>query len=418
MDTHEVLAKLIYPKLSAQAVFSDLENLKDTGKGISADCPACGSKQHFFCYHDGHFGKCKAGNKCGKSVSWWEHTKVRYGLDKNRDVLLKLAELAGVTLPDQKKEVLAAIASVEETRALVVDIGRKGVTTMPSKFAEYMESRGFEMETLKKANILYMNRESMIKTLYAKGVTKEFLKESGIISAKFGEDYRLLLPHYDEIGKSIVGFIGRLNPGLVPVDGKMPKYKNHTGLNLDVPFCFHQANEQGNHKMLVVEGPLDALLINHKCDIKGTAAIALCGHTPNERALALINGAIPPVVVLALDDDKAGRSGILSLIGKIRKRVFIANEFAGYKDPGELIAAEGAIRFKEVLLSAVPLPVWWFKHHFNSIRELGPSGRVDVIASVAPIYNSLPNDDKQVFLEEARFATLLHEDVIKDVVGR
>lgn len=418
MDTREVLEKLIYPKLSAQVVFSDLENLKDTGKGISADCPACGSKQHFFCYHDKQFGKCKAGNKCGKSVSWWEHTKFRYSLAKNRDVLLKLAELAGVTLPDQKKEVLAAITSVEETRALAVEVGRKGTTMMPTKFTEYMASRGFDMETLKKSSVLYMEREGMIKNLYAKGVSKEFLKESGIISAKFGEDYCLLLPHYDETGKSIIGFIGRLNPGLVPVDGKTPKYKNNTGLNLDVPFGFHQANVAGNHKMLVVEGPLDALLINHKCDMKGTAAIALCGHTPNERALALINGAIPPVVVLALDDDKAGRSGILSLIGKIRKRVFIINEFAGYKDPGELIAAEGAIRFKEVLLSAAPLPVWLFKHHFNSIRSLGPTGRVDVIASVAPIYNSLPDADKRVFLEEARFTTLLHEEVIKDVVGR
>lgn len=414
-DTHNILEELIYPKLSAGVIFSDLENIKDTGKGISADCPACGRKQHFFCYHNGHYGKCKAGNTCGKSVSWWEHTKARYGLVKNRDVLLKLAELASVTLPDQKKEVQKAINHVNDVREMVVTLGR--AASMPSEFAGYMANRGFDKEAMRRANILYVERNGMINALYNKGVSKELLKESGIISAKFGEEYRLIMPHYNEEGKCI-GFIGRLNPNLASVDGQLPKYKNHTGLNLDVPFLFHQANLQGNHKMIVVEGPLDALLINQKCELKGTSAIALCGHAPNERALALINGALPPVVVLALDDDRAGLSGTLALAGKLKKRLFIANKFAGYKDPGELIAAEGAIRFKEIMLSAVPLPVWLFKHYFTAIRAIGASGRLDALADLTPIFKGLPEDDKQVFLDEARFTTLLHEENIREVVGR
>lgn len=418
-DTRELLNNIIYPKLSAKIIFSDLENLKIKDSGIVADCPVCGRAQHFFCYHDGHYGKCKAGT-CGSKVSWWEYTKKRYGLSTNRDVLCKLAELAGVSLPENTTNGAAAISTLADARNFIIQLGRRNALQMPASFASYMLMRGFDRDTIKRSGILYVERESMIKTLFNNGITKELLRETGIASAKFGEGYRLIMPHYDEEGVCI-GFIGRLNPGLEPVDGNLPKYKNSagfTGMNLDVPFGFQEANQPSNHKIVIVEGPLDAILINVRCELKGVKAIALCGHSVTERAVAMINGASPPVVVLALDDDAGGKAGAMDLVKKLKKRVFVANNYKGFKDPGELIAAEGPLRFRESLLSAAPVPVWIFSIMLSFIRSVGPAGRVDVLAETAPIYRQLVSDEeRRLFMESARKATLLHPETISGVVG-
>ncbi len=424
MDTSELLENHIYPRLTAKAIFADLKNLRDIGKGITADCPQCGRADHFFCYANGHYGKCKAGScdlsRKGQSLSWWAHTANRFGLKTNKDILQKLAEMACVNLIDysQPRQQASRPTTVEEVRELFMRFGQRAAQSMPDEFAKYLEKRGFDKETMKKAGVIYMEREPMIKALFQAGCSKELLQEAGIFTVGFGEIYQLILPYADENG-GCLGFVGRLNPG-IQEKRETPKYKNSWGSSKDVPFLFHVANVPRNHKIVIVEGPFDAHLINIKCAMKGVGAVALCGDVLSEKALTLVNESAVPIVVLALDDDDAGRLGTLDLIKGIKKRMFVINNFVGYKDPGDLIPIKGPGKFKELMIGAMPSSTWVFKTVFNRgvLKMIGAGGRLDMLADVAPIYHNIPSQDGKIaFLREARKATLLHESAIKAVVG-
>jgi DNA primase len=151
--------------------------------------------------------------------------------------------------------------------------------------------------------------------------------------------------------------------------------------------------------------------------MKGAAAVALCGDTLSDAGLALINGLPAPVVVLALDDDVAGRLGSLGLIKGLKKRVLVANNFLGHKDPGELIPAEGPGKFSEAVDNAIPAVTWVFRTVFERAYSLGASAKIDRLAELASIHQVIPTEEgKLEFIREARKATLLHEATIRAIV--
>lgn len=423
LDTKDLLENVIYPRLNAEIIFSDLKGFNVERKGISGACPVCGHAAHFFCFTNSRYGKCHRGSctASSKGVSWWEHTAQRYGLTAKKDILRKLADLAGVQLPEMKdrRAPVEKVDTLEGVMRLIHGLGQKAAQSyLPNGFARYLsEKRGFDKDMIRKSGLLYIEREAFVSLLFKAGATKEILSETGIFTKGFGEEYRLLLPYPDENG-GFFGFVGRLNYDLTPIDGELPKYKNACGTTKDVPYLFHAANQPGYHKMVFVEGPFDAHLIIHRCGLKGTGCIALCGDKMSEQALTAVNMSMPPVLVLALDDDLAGKFSTMGLIRKLRKRTLVATGYEGYKDPGDLIAAKGPDAFKKCLDAAIPAHQWVFRYLHNDFRDAGAGGRLDLLADIAPLFQNLSApSDRQHFMEEARSVTLLNERDIAAVIG-
>lgn len=286
---------------------------------------------------------------------------------------------------------------------------------MPASFADYLLKRGFGGKEVKKAGVIYMERDRMLKAMFKAGCTKELLEQAGLFTVGFGEIYHVILPYYDEHG-ICKGFVGRLDPWLSETN-ETPKYKNSFGTTKDVPFLFHLVAAPGTYKLIVVEGPLDALLINIKCGMKGAVAVALCGDTLSDAGLALINNAPAPIVMLALDDDDAGRLGTLSLIRGLKKQVLVVSSFLGHKDPGELIPAEGPEKFNEALAAAIPAVTWAFRSVFERAHSLGTGAKIDRLAAIASLHQVIPTaEGKLEFIREAQKATLLSEAMIRAVV--
>jgi DNA primase len=420
-ETAELLEKVIYPKLSHEIVFGDLKDLRLRGKAYVATCPHCGGEDHFYALPDWKFGKCHRG-RCiyhgkGNVLSWWTHTADRFNLKTNYEILRKLAELAGVDLQEHSRSRVCTgkPATVAEVYRLFIDMGQKAAVSLPDALDEYLAKRGLGRKEIKKAGVIYMERDRTIKALFKAGCTKELIEQAGLFTVGFGDIYHIILPYYDEHGLC-KGFVGRLDPWLTETK-ETPKYKNSFGTTKDVPFLFHLATAPGIYKVIIVEGPLDALLINLQCKMKGAAAVALCGDTLSDAGLALINGLPAPVVVLALDDDVAGRLGSLGLIKGLKKRVLVANNFLGHKDPGELIPAEGPGKFSEAVDNAIPAVTWVFRTVFERAYSLGASAKIDRLAELASIHQVIPTEEgKLEFIREARKATLLHEATIRAIV--
>jgi len=421
--THQLLVDQIYPRLSASIIFADLKNVRQGGQGniMVADCPACGKKQHFYCYEQNRTGYCHSGScsmsKNGKGLDWWTHTKERYGLTRNQEVLIKLAELAGVTLPTRNRKRASADkpTTIADVRKLVMSLGQKAALSIPKELSRYLESRGVDQEMVRQCGFIYMDRKVMYKELRRLGCDKELLSQSGVITKGFGETYKLLLPYCDDNGVCI-GFVGRLNPGLT-TSSETPKYKNSWGTNKDVPFLFHTANKPGINKLIIVEGPIDAHQIINKCNLKNTGVVALCGDTINEKALALINGSSAQIVILALDDDKAGHMSTMTLLKSIKKSVFVVNNFWGHKDPGELIASMGPANFRKCLMSMMPASQWLFKKVQMELRGTPMGERLESLSEISPIYRNIPTaEGKKSFVRDASRATLIHEKTVRAMV--
>ncbi len=417
----ELLERVIYPKLSHEIVFGDLKDLRLRGKAYVATCPHCGVADHFYALPDWKFGKCHRG-RClyhgkGNVLSWWTHTANRFNLKTNYEILRKLAELAGVNLQEHSRlrERSDKPATVADVHRLFMSMGQQAAASMPDAFAEYLSKRGFSGKEIKKAGVIYMERNRMLKALFRAGCTKGLLEQAGLFTIGFGDIYHIILPYYNEHGLC-KGFVGRLDPWH-PETKETPKYKNSFGTTKDVPFLFHLALAPGVYKVIVVEGPLDALLINIKCGMKGAAAVALCGDTLSDAGLALINSSPAPVVMLALDDDDAGRLGTLGLIRGIKKRVLVVSNFFGHKDPGELIPAEGPEKMSEAVAAATPAVTWVFRSVFERAHCLGAGAKIDKLAEVASIHQVIPTTEgKREFIREAQKATLLPEATIRAIV--
>lgn len=83
----------IYRNLSHEIVFKELEP-RDKGNYYIMTCPFCDRRNEFFAYKNNRGGHCNRKNECGKSITWFDYVQQKFNL-QNKDVLIKLAELAG-----------------------------------------------------------------------------------------------------------------------------------------------------------------------------------------------------------------------------------------------------------------------------------------------------------------------------------
>lgn len=413
MDAKEILETEIYPKLSHELIFKNLSGLKTTRTGIEADCPKCGHKGTFYATHGARFGACNRRNNCGYKVGWWNHVTESHGLNKQQ-TLYYLAELAGVEVKRSGQSALNP-HDLNEVREMITQYGRRnllGGDQGAVKIRNYLIERGFTLEELKGTDLMYLERQGLLKFLYSRGIREQLIKLSGILTRKFGEEYHLIIPFRGEGGK-VEGFMGRLDPDLEPVDGVRSKYKNSFGLDKSVPFLFHEANGDDVRTMLIVEAPLDAVLMRAK-KVKGAAA--LIGDYPSKDAGIKLCNSRPPFIMLALDDDKAGREATMRMLPHLSgagKRVFVPRGFQGFKDPGEMIKARGLDAFIGHLKeTAVSGSYWALIQALPAIRGMGAYGKAVELARIAPIVTGSCEEDRAEFMAAAEAETLLHPDDI------
>ena len=422
LSISELKSQVIYPKLTHEIVFGDLEGFRSNGKGYDATCPSCKQPGHFYMMPDWSYGKCRKGSCTyhgkGHALAWWDHVAERYGLSSNRDILHKLADLAGVNLFDysQSSQHCNSPMTVADVHRLFIRAGQRSAAEMPEKFEKYLAGRGFRKEEIRRAGIVYMEREPMLRLLFKAGCKKELIEQSGLFTIDYGEKYHIIMPYYDDNG-TCQGYVARLDPWLKE-EKNIPKYKNSYGSSRDVPFQFHLV-QPGISNLIIVESPLDAYLINMKLGKKEVIAVALCGDTLTDAGMTLINQSALSFVHVALDDDLPGRNGNMAILLGLKKRSFVIPGFGGYKDPGELIPAKGPAAFQRAFESAVQSSKWIFGQITMSAPEHADAGwYMEKLCTFAPVYHAQERSvDKATFVREAREATLLHEKDILAAVG-
>lgn len=193
---------------------------------------------------------------------------------------------------------------------------------------------------------------------------------------------RLMFPIRDASG-DVIGFGGRIVPGIDHGDFDPPKYKNSRETPLyrktQVLFGIHEGRPDivRDGVVLVCEGYTDVMAL-HQAGVRN--AVATCGTAVGSRHLQLLSR-YAQSIVLAFDGDAAGvraaerawdEAHKLSGDIELDLRVLVLPEGM---DPADVVESEGADGVRTRLSAAMPVVPFVLRHHLSGHDTHTPEGR-------------------------------------------
>jgi len=346
-DIQEIYSILLARGYQDQ-LFSDLPGQRrKESRETKAVCPVC-NKDNFSYSRDKPLWRCWS---CGDGGDWISYLEQRKGYTFQR-ALADLAEKAGVEISPHIQEGYKAYVRkadiLEEAQAYF----SKTLDQTGSQVFDYLTNRGYSAEEIYGMELgEHKDRKALQDHLKKAGYTDQEIRDSGLLT--IGEDWPLTLLWKDQAGRAI-GMAGRaISPEVEP------KYKYSAGLQKDKGLVGF-SSVRGSPEVIVVEGVLDALLLNYK----GLKSVSLGGTNISVDQLKALETAGTKELLLALDMDQPGQKATEKMIRDLKTsslRAYVVSLPTGYKDPDELIRARRVEVFQEALETAERSSSWMAK---------------------------------------------------------
>lgn len=362
-------------------VIGSYVNIKKKGNSYSACCPFHHEKTPSF-----HVSREKQMYHCfgcgvGGNVYTFLMEHENYSFP---EAVEALAERAGVNLPEQsmtpearkQADVRAKIKDMNKLAAgyfhylLKSEHGRRAM--------EYLKNRGLTDETIIKFGLGFSDvySDDLYKYLRSKGYHDEELKDSGLI--KYDEKHgasdrfwnRVMYPIIDTNNR-VIGFGGRVmgdakpkyvNTQDTPV---FDKSRNLYGLNL--------AKKSKRRGIIFCEGYMDVISM-HQAGFDN--AVASLGTALTVGQVNLVKR-FTDHVYLAYDSDEAGTKAALRALEIMREFEMPVRVISlkPYKDPDELIQAEGTEGFEKRIDEALSGTMFEIRVLANNYNQEDPQER-------------------------------------------
>jgi len=271
-----------------------------------------------------------------------------------------LADRAGITLPEEK---IVPGDKNHEKRKLYYEMNKEvarhfyqnlSKTSFGTDVLTYMQCRGLQKSTIVKFGLGASggNATDLYQMLSKKGYALTDMVGAGLVMKNEKGVYdrfrgRMMFPIFD-LRSNVIGFGGR-----VLGDG-VPKYLNspetlvfNKGKNI---FAMNIAKNYIRDSLILVEGYMDVISL-HQHGIM-TAVASLGTALTEEQAKLMARYA--KKVYICYDSDEAGRKATLKAIEVFRgtSAKCMICDFAGAKDPDELILRKGKDAFLKLLKEA------------------------------------------------------------------
>ena len=378
---------------------------KREGQDVRVDCPLCGSEGNFSYNSERPVYHCWS---CGAGGDWLKYMEKVEG--KSFQIALQeLASQAGVELSPQSQEAYQSYTKradiLEEAQKLFIKnlMEEKADGSWGGRVGEYLAKRGYScQEWLDMELGAYTSREELKTYLKDKGFTEQEMRDSGLFTGGFGEDYQLAFLWKDASGRAI-GIVGR--PLLSNKELKekgIPKYKYSSGLKKDNGLIGF-SRVRGSQEIVLLEGVLDALYLNSM----GYKTVAVGGTSLSTTQIEALQKAGTKELLLALDMDETGQSSteriIKSLAGS-SLRAYVITLPEGYKDADELVREKGSEAFQEALDKAERWPSWMVRRIFSKYDTSTDRGMDTALEEAQELYSGL---------EDALLAKSLKNSLIK-----
>ena len=350
------------------------------------------------------------------------------------EAVRELAQAAGVEVPERRltpdeRHKIAKRASLLD----VCDMAgawfhSQLLTSTEGKAArDYLEGRGFSMDTIKVARLGYApdGWQGLLNHLHGQGVSPQQAVAAGLARQKegTGRSYdlfrgRLIIPIRDGRGR-VVAFGGRVLEGIGPPDA--PKYVNSPETEIyqksKILYGLSAARSSitSRGRLLIVEGYFDVLAL-HQAGF--TEAVATCGTALTADHMRIIRPLTRRVVVL-FDGDEAGMRAAEKSLGMMLKAGIEPQrlDLGESKDPDEFIQAQGGEAFTALLERAEPLFELVLRR-ISARHGATPVGKEQTLADLAPLLRAYDGAARMAAIARVASGLGLNEAVVGARVGR
>ncbi len=371
-----------------ETLFSRLSgSRKKEGRDVRVDCPICHSEDNFSYSTDKPLWHCWS---CGAGGDWLEYMQKVEGMDFQR-ALQELASVAGVELSPYSQEAYKVYTRradiLEEAQELFKNELESQIRN-DGAVIKYLADRGYSFqEALDMELGAYTSRKALQEYLKGKGYTEKEIKESWLLTRGLGEEYQLAFLWRDASGRAI-GLVSRsiLSEDELKAKG-LSKYKYSYGMEKDRGLIGF-TSARGSEQIILLEGVLDALYLNHK----GFKAVAVGGTDLSATQLQALQLAGCKELLLAMDMDEAGQKATEKIIKKISSsslRAYVVSLPAGFKDADELIREKGSEAFQQALDKAERWPSWMARRIFSRHDTATDRGMDSALEEAQELYSEL-----------------------------
>ncbi len=396
------------------AIVGEHTTLKRAGKRYSGLCPFHTERTPSFSVTpDGNFFTCFG---CGVSGDIYDFVMRTEGL-AFPDAVEHLARRSGFTLryeqmtAGEQRRLGERARLVEITTAAATFFRDTLYTDDGSVARDYLKSRGFGRDDAEGFLLGYAPNEweALSRHLSANGFRSEEIVAAGIavkndrggLRDRFRG--RLIFPIHDA-GGDIIGFGGRVLPGLDYGDFDPPKYLNSSETPLyrksRVLYGLYQARGEisRTESVLICEGYTDVMAL-HQAGF--THAVATCGTAVGAEHLRLV-ARYARNVVLAFDGDAAGVKAAERAWEALRSvqtegsgvdvdlRVLVLDQTM---DPADLVREHGQEGVAEAFHAAVPIVPFVIRHRLAETDRSTEQGRTKALHDAIDVLAREPDQD-------------------------
>ena len=352
-DIQEIYSILLSRNYQEE-LFSDLPGQrKREGKETKAVCPIC-NKDNFSYSRERPVWRCWS---CGEAGDWIDYLQKEKG-HSFQQALAYLAERAGVEISPHIQEGYKAYVRKADILEEAQSYFSQELDKTGSLVFNYLTDRGYSAEEIYGMELgEYKDKKALQDYLKKAGYTDQEIRDSGLLT--IGEDWPLTLLWRDQSGRAI-GLVGRsILSDQELKERDLQKYKYSYGLQ-QAQGMVGFSSVRGSPEIIVVEGVMDALLLNYK----GLKSVSLGGKNLSADQLKALETVGTKELLLALDMDQPGQNATEKMLQDLktsRLRAYVVSLPEGYKDADELIRALGVEVFQKALETAERSPSWMAK---------------------------------------------------------
>lgn len=320
------------------------------------------------------------------------------------EALKHLASKAGVELqeysPAAKKD-QALKKKIVKINELATKYYQTSLLKNPSAL-DYLKERGVTKQGIKSFELGYApnSPSGLVNLLKKHSFTSEEIQKAGIATQRGGSLYdifreRIMFPFVSPSGEHL-GFTGRLTKK----DGFGPKYMNtpqtlvYNKSNFLYGLNVAKESVRKKDQIVLLEGNLD-VVSSSQSGIKEIVAASGTAITPLQ--LRQIQR-LTENLIFCLDTDKAGVEATirsLEIAASTDLKAMVATIPAEYKDPDELIKAEGVEKWEVALQSTQDAYIWLIETLGKDIDLKSPSEKGSYAKAVIKVLNLIKNPVSQ-----------------------
>jgi DNA primase len=285
-----------------------------------------------------------------------------------KDALRLLADRAGVSLSNFKKEETSSLIDILEQTTLFFEHSFSENAKEVNNAKKYLQKRGVSDETIQKFRIGFAPNDW--RQLYTKlnkaGYSDEEIVSSGVCIRHEKGLYdrfrnRIMFPIMNSSGK-VVAYSGRVLPDSTPIGQigsftEPAKYVNSPETPMyhksSILFGYNFAKQEiaRQKKVLVVEGQMDVVMAHQAGNIN---TVAISGTAFTVEHVSILKR-FADTVVLALDSDKAGYAAMLkSAALALENDLEVEGIKLAEKDPADMIVHD-LDNWKKVVADTRPI---------------------------------------------------------------